>query len=93
MLSSSILCVQGKLQVLTTAFIMLVLQLQGQFNLFTLFYLADPTTAAWVATSLLDRDERKRGDDSGKDNGDLGIEVMEYINAAGMAKKGYKMEY
>ena len=37
-----------------------------------------------VASSLLEcRDDRKRAEELAKESGDLGIEVMEYINAAG----------
>ena len=45
----------------------------------------DPTAAAMVASSLLEcRDDRKRAEELAKESGDLGIEVMEYINAAGI---------
>ena len=38
-----------------------------------------------VASSLLEcRDDRKRAEELAKESGDLGIEVMEYIHAAGI---------
>ncbi|XP_070181060.1 dual E2 ubiquitin-conjugating enzyme/E3 ubiquitin-protein ligase BIRC6-like isoform X3 [Littorina saxatilis] len=48
----------------------------------------DPTAAAMVASSLLEcRDDRKRAEDLAKESSDLGIEVMEYITAAGVLAK------
>nr|KAG5700866.1 hypothetical protein BaRGS_012273 [Batillaria attramentaria] len=51
-----------------------------------LTWFGDPSAAAVVASSLLEcRDDRERAEELAKESGDLGFEVMEYINAAGKA--------
>ena len=70
----------GKKEYVTVYFLLHMIN----YNIKAFISHSDPTAAAMVASSLLEcRDDRKRAEELAKENGDIGIEVMEYINAAG----------